>query len=150
MIDGLDRQILAIIQGNFPLTPEPYADLAAVLGVTAAEVETRVQKLKERGIIRRIGGVFDSRRLGYRATLCALKVPPDRVDAVVAIVNGYPGVTHNYLREHEYNMWFTLIAPTAAKMAAIIAEIKARTGCELQNLPASRVFKIKVDLPVDR
>ncbi|MDD2421921.1 MAG: Lrp/AsnC family transcriptional regulator, partial [Heliobacteriaceae bacterium] len=109
-----------------------------------------VQKLKERGIIRRIGGVFDSRRLGYRATLCALKVPPDRVDAVAAIVNGYPGVTHNYLREHEYNMWFTLIAPTAAKMAAIIAEIKARTGCELQNLPASRVFKIKVDLPVNR
>lgn len=148
-IDDLDRRLLNIIQMSFPLSVEPFKALADELGTTEEEVLNRVQKLKDMGIIRRIGGIFDSRKLGYKSTLCAMKVPEDRVEEVAAIVNSYTGVTHNYLREHDYNLWFTLIAPSQEDIEKIHEEMRAKTGCEVRNLPATRFFKIKVNFNLE-
>ena len=102
--------------------------------------------LRENGVIRRIGAIFDSNRLGYRSTLCAIAVPPQRVEEVAALISGYPNVTHNYQREARYNVWFTLIAPSAGRIAEILAEIADHTGIDdILDLPAIRLFKIRVD-----
>ncbi|ADG82004.1 putative transcriptional regulator, AsnC family [Thermincola potens JR] len=145
-MDSLDKQLLTLIQSNFPITPEPFKELALTLGTTEEDVISRLQKLKEEGIIRRIGGIFDSQKLGYFSTLCAIKVPEERIDEVAELINSYPGVTHNYLRQHEYNMWFTLIAPSSQAAEDILEEMRRRTGIkDLINLPAINFFKIKVN-----
>jgi len=113
------------------------------------EVLGRVKGLKADGVIRRIGGNFSSRRLHFSSTLCAAKVPEDKLDRFVEAVNRYPGVTHNYLRSHEYNVWFTFIAPSMHYIEGALEEISRVTGVEeIRNLPAVRTFKIKVDFEV--
>jgi DNA-binding Lrp family transcriptional regulator len=102
-----------------------------------------------RGVIRRLGANFTSRKLGYTSTLCAARVAPEQLDRFVQVVNGYPGVTHNYLRRHRYNVWFTLIAESEARLTQILKEISQASGAqEILSLPAREVFKIKVDFPV--
>jgi DNA-binding Lrp family transcriptional regulator len=149
-VDELDRKLLKLLQNNLPITPEPYKDLALSLHIDQKEVLYRVKKLKEKGIIRRIGGVFDSRKLGYKSTLCAMSVPRERLREVKEIVNSYPGVTHNYLREHSLNMWFTLIEPSQEKLERTISEISQKTGLPVRNLPALRLFKIKVEFQIPK
>lgn len=145
-MDTLDKELLTLVQSNFPITPRPFKELALNLGTTEEDVLVRLERLKEKGIIRRIGAIFDSKKLGYFSTLCAIKVPESRVDEVAKIINSYPGVTHNYLRVHDYNMWFTLIAPTAEEVEKILEEMRQRTGIkDLINLPAINFFKIKVN-----
>lgn len=145
-LDNLDRELLSKIQSDFPLSKEPYRELAESLNTTEKEIITRLQKLIKDGTIRRLGGIFDSRKLGYTGTLCAMKVAPEKVEAVARVVNGYRGITHNYLRDHEYNMWFTLLAPDRDEIKRILEEIKKRTGIsEVISLPAERLFKIKVN-----
>ncbi len=145
-MDDQDRQLLNRLQSQFPLTANPFQTLGAELGLTEAEVISRVSRLKETGIIRRIGASFDSRTLGYASTLAALQVPEPRLLEVVAVVNSYAGVTHNYQRNHDYNLWFTLIAAGAAEIETILREIQEQTGgLPLLNLPAQRVFKIKAE-----
>lgn len=144
-LEKLERRVLEIIQQDFPITSHPYKELGDRLGATEDEVFGAVQSLCEKGIIRRLGGSFDSRKIGYKSTLAALSVPRDRLDEVVAIVNGYPGVTHNYEREEEYNVWFTLIAPSDEAIESTIAEISERAGSPVLNLPATHIFKIKVN-----
>lgn len=144
-IDELDRRLLNIVQSSFPVVAEPFQYLADELATTEADILQRLQNLKTIGMIRRIGGIFDSRHLGYKSTLCAMKVPVERFDEAAAMVNAVPGVTHNYLREHEFNMWFTLIAPSPAAMEATLDKLRQQSGCEIHNLPATRFFKIKVD-----
>lgn len=103
----------------------------------------------QQDVIRRLGGVFDSRKLGYKGTLCAVKVPQDRIDEVAAVINSYLGITHNYLRDHEYNMWFTILAQSPAKVEQILKEIKEKTGIEdIINLPSQRFFKVLVNFDV--
>ncbi|MEW5954338.1 MAG: AsnC family transcriptional regulator [Bacillota bacterium] len=144
-LDNFDRKLLNLIQTSFPITPEPYRELAETLGTTEEEIIRRLEKMRDTGIIRRLGGIFDSRKLGYRGTLCALKVPPGRISEVAEIINEYPGVTHNYIRDHDYNMWFTLLAENQAKIDGILAEIRAAAGIDqLLNLPARGIYKIKV------
>lgn len=127
----------------------PYAVMAEKMGLTEEEVLARLTRLKEIGIIRRLGGIFNSRKLGYVGTLCAAKVPPGRVDEVARIVNSYVAVTHNYIREHEYNMWFTVLALSWEELDRIVAEIKEQAGIEhLLNLPAQRMFKVNVHFEV--
>jgi len=148
-LDDLDRAILNEIQSNFPLVPRPYAEMGRRVGAGEEEVLARVQALHEAGVIRRIGANFPSRKLGYTSTLCAARVPPDNLERFVAVVNRYPGVTHNYLRKHRYNVWFTLIAESEARLAEILQEIREATGVkDLLSLPAKEVFKIKVDCPM--
>ncbi|MCL6621041.1 MAG: AsnC family transcriptional regulator [Syntrophobacterales bacterium] len=147
-LDELDRAILNEIQSHFPLLPRPYAEVAARVGSTEAEVLARVQALYDSGVIRRIGANFTSRKLGYTSTLCAAHVPPEDLERFVQVVNRYPGVTHNYLRRHHYNVWFTLIAPSASRLEEILTEISRESGVEILSFPAVEVFKIKVDFPV--
>lgn len=145
-MDDRDRQLLNRLQSQFPLNANPFQTLGAELGLTEAEVLNRIGRLKAAGIIRRIGASFDSRALGYASTLVAMQVPEPRLPEVVAVINHYTGVTHNYRRNHAYNLWFTLIAAGAAEIDAILREIQERTGgLPLLNLPAQRVFKIKAE-----
>ena len=144
-MDSIDRQILDIIQSDFPLDARPYAVVGQAVGLTEAETLARVRALKEEGVIRRIGANFQSRKLGFKSTLCGAVVPEDKIDVFVAEVNRHPGVTHNYLRAHRVNVWFTFIGPSWEAVEATLAEITARTGVPIFNLPAERMFKIKVD-----
>ena len=140
-----DKRLLDIIQGDFPLIREPFHEIASLLDVPPDNVMLRLKQLKTDGMIRRIGAIFDSRKLGYCSTLCAMKVPHPRVDEVAQIINGYAGVTHNYTRDHSYNIWFTITARSHEELRGIMAEIKERSGIgELIDLPAIRMFKIRV------
>ncbi len=144
-LDNVDKMLLDIIQTAFPLEPRPYAVLGRQLGIAEEEVLERVRALKKRKIIRRLGANFQSDKLGFVSTLCAAKVPQDKLDMFVQRVNACPGVTHNYLREHAYNIWFTLISPSREDACHTLAAITADTGIPILNLPATRLFKIRVD-----
>jgi DNA-binding Lrp family transcriptional regulator len=145
-VDDLDRQLLNRLQSGFPLASNPFQVLGEELGLEEVQVIERIGRLKEEGIIRRIGASFDSRGLGYVSTLAALKVPENKLLEVAAMVNSYEGVTHNYQRNHEYNLWFTLIAPSSDELESTIREIQERAeGLPGLNLPAQRVFKIKAE-----
>lgn len=148
-MDALDKQILDLIQSEYPIESRPYAAVGGRLGLTEAEVLARVRALRQRGIIRRMGANFGSRSLGWRSTLCAAKVPEDKLESFVAEVNRHPGVTHNYLRAHDFNVWFTYIGPDKADIEATLAGITEATGIPVLNLPATRMFKIKVDFAMD-
>ena len=148
-VDAKDREILNLIQSDFPVTHRPYRDVAVTLGISEDEVLRRVRRLRDAEIIRRIGGSFDSRRLGFSSTLCAAKVPEDRVDAFNQVINAYPGVTHNYTRNSEYNIWFTFIGANQAEIDEALEEITQKTGVrDVLSLPAARTFKIKVNFEI--
>ncbi len=152
-LDLADKQILNLIQQDFPVTSRPYRELGNSLGFTEEEAFKRVTKLREDGFIRRLGGVFDSKKLGYVSTLCAVAIPEDSIDIAAKLINQYPGVTHHYLRDHHYNLWFTLIVSSRPLLEQTIREIKCQLREEasadsLLNLPAKRTFKIKVQFKV--
>lgn len=149
-MDETAKKLLDLVQGDFPVNSRPYLVLANKLGVREEEVILLIKKLKEEGYIRRIGGLFDSRRLGYISTLCAMKVTEDEIEKTMEIINSYDGVTHNYLRNHAYNMWFTLTASSREVMEIILKEIGERTGnTTLMTLRAKNTFKIKVHLNLE-
>ncbi|MEW6665529.1 MAG: AsnC family transcriptional regulator [Thermodesulfobacteriota bacterium] len=148
-MDRVDRAIINEIQSDFPLTSRPYLAIARRVKSTEKEVFERVKGLRQRGIIRRIGGNFHSRKLNFTSTLCAARVPGHEVERFVDAVNRYPGVTHNYLRNHNYNIWFTFIAQDMGRIEQALMEISERTGVrDIFNLPAIKMFKIKVDFEV--
>jgi siroheme decarboxylase len=143
-IDDTDRKILNRIQSDFPITSRPFLSIADDLGLTEKDVMDRIATLRESGIIRRIGGNFVPEKLGFVSTLCAAKVPEDKIDLFSKIVNRYPEVTHNYQRDNTYNVWFTFIAPSMEEIETKLGEIGKESGVrDILNLPASRVFKIK-------
>jgi DNA-binding Lrp family transcriptional regulator len=143
-MDELDKMILNRIQTRFPLTPRPFQCIAQALRTTENEVLARVSRLKKDGIIRRIGGNFVPGKVGFVSTLCTAQVPADKVDLFARTVNKFPGVTHNYLRENAFNVWFTFIAPSMAEIRDNLARIAEKTGVNrILNLPATHVFKIK-------
>ncbi|HUT71009.1 MAG TPA: AsnC family transcriptional regulator [Desulfatiglandales bacterium] len=149
-MDNLDRELLNEIQTGFPITRKPFQDLGVRLNCSEEEILARVRRLKRKGIIRRIGGNFDSKRLGFATTLCAAKVPEDRIKGFIEVVNRYPEVTHNYLRDNPYNIWFTFVARSSELVHRYTEEIKEQTGVrEILNLPAVRIFKILVDFDLD-
>jgi len=139
-----DREILNILQADFPLTTSPYRDVAKSLNLDEEEVIARIQAMKKSGLIRRIGGIMDARSLGFYSTLCACKVPEQRIDEVAGIINRQKGVTHNYIRDHEYNMWFTLTAPSQDEAMQILKSLQNDAGIEVISMPAKQVYKIKV------
>lgn len=148
-IDKTDKDILNRIQGEFPISADPYGEIGREAGISGAEALTRVKRMIEAGVIRKVGPFFDARKMGYGSTLCAADVPPDKMDAAVAAINSYPGVTHNYLREGRPNLWFTVIAESKEAIERILSEIskKASIG-PIRNLPAKKMFKVKVDLKI--
>ena len=147
-LDELDRAILNEIQSNFPIVSRPYAEVGVRVGADEEQVLGRVRNLMESGVIRRLGANFTSRKLGYTSTLCAARVPPESLERFVELVNRYPGVTHNYLRRHHFNVWFTLIAESPARLEQILGEISGASGVEVLSLPAEEIYKIKVDFPL--
>ena len=148
-MDDIDRAIINEIQSDFPVTQRPYRELGKRFNLKEHEIIERVERLKSEGIIRRIGGNFNSKRLNFTSTLCAAKVSEEKMDRFVQVVNSYSGVTHNYLRNHEYNVWFTFIAPNMSYIDQTLSEVSAATGItEIRNLPAIKVFKIKVDFEI--
>ncbi|MGB5921142.1 MAG: AsnC family transcriptional regulator [Syntrophobacteria bacterium] len=148
-LDEMDRMILNEIQSHFPIEARPYQVLGEKVGCSEEEALQRVQDLKDREVIRRIGANCNSRKLGYTSTLCAAKVPFRLMERFVEVVNSYMGVTHNYRRDHDYNIWFTLIAPSEEKIERILREIIELTEVgEVISLPAERLFKIQVDFEV--
>ncbi len=148
-MDDTDKKLVTLIQAGFPVSAHPYADIGDRLGIGEEEVIERIRGIKDSGEIRRMGASFDSRKLGYASTLCAVHVPEAKLENAVEVINSYLNVTHNYERNHHYNIWFTLIAPSRGRITEILAEMEERAGIgPIINLPADKLFKIQVDLPV--
>jgi DNA-binding Lrp family transcriptional regulator len=148
-LDDIDRKILNRIQSNFPITPRPYLTVADELDLTEKEVLDRLARLKKRGFIRRIGGNFVPGKLGFVSTLCAARVPRDKIKEFTGVVNRHPGVTHNYQRDNKYNVWFTFIAPSMDEINTNLKKIAEETGVDdILNLPATNVFKIRAEFDV--
>ncbi|NRZ60208.1 DNA-binding Lrp family transcriptional regulator [Clostridium beijerinckii] len=129
-MDKTDKELLNLMQNEIPIDKNPFKILGEKLLLTENEVLKRINKLKNEGIIRRIGGIFNSRKIGYTSTLCAAKVPENEIEKVAEYINMYDEVTHNYIREDEYNMWFTMITRSEENLINILEEIKRNTGLE--------------------
>ena len=147
-LDEADKALLQTLQDDFPLTTRPWDALAERLDTTAEDVMARVGRLNEEGVIRRIGPVLETDRVGLTArTLVLMKVPPGRMDEVAGTVNGFDEVTHNYERDHEFNLWFTLITPSQERLKEALAAIIDATGVpedDVLNLPVTERYKIGV------
>lgn len=143
-LDRVDIELLNIIQDEFPLTARPYFSLAERLNTSEQEIIRRLKRLKDIGIIRRIGAVFDSREMGYYSTLCACSVPAEQVERTAAIINQVRGVTHNYQRDHAWNLWFTLTVENEEKARVILRELESKIGFPIASMPAKKLYKIKV------
>lgn len=148
-IDSLDKQLLNEIQWQFPLVDRPFLEISKRYNVSEDEVLERIKILKRIGLIRQINAIFDTRRLGYKSTLVAFSVLQDKLDQVANEVNRHPGVSHNYERNHEYNMWFTLAVPPFGDMKRDLEHMASLDGVtKYRVLPTLRLYKIGVKLDV--
>jgi DNA-binding Lrp family transcriptional regulator len=143
-LSRLQRDLLQLVQADFPLVARPYQALGERVGASEEAVIAALGELGRVGVIRELAPVFATGRLGYSSTLAALAVPEERVEAVAALVNAYPEVTHNYLRDHRYNLWFTVTAPTPERVGEVVGEIAAQTGLAPLTMPTRQQFKIRV------
>jgi DNA-binding Lrp family transcriptional regulator len=151
LLTAADNRLLNLIQEDIPLTKAPWSRLGEKSALPPTEVLARITRFRAEGLIRRLGGVFDSHRLGYRGALCAFRLPAERAPETAAVINAYEEVTHNYIRRHEYNMWCTLLAPGEAELARLTEEMRLRVGADKWlNLPARRYFKVRVHFPVGK
>ena len=144
-MDELDYRILDALQNEFPLSERPYDVLAERLEIPGDELWERVRGLLEEGVIRRMGASLDSRKLGYSSTLAAISVPVERVDEAAEVVGRYPEVTHSYLRNDQFNIWFTVIAGDSGRIASILEEIRSALSLEyaaVLDLPVTKLFKL--------
>jgi DNA-binding Lrp family transcriptional regulator len=144
-LDAIDRKLLNLLQNSFPLTPAPFASLAQTLGIAEEETLERTCRLRQVGIIRRLSAIFDLDRLGYRSSLVAMAVAPKRLDEAAAIISAHPGVSHNYSRDHRFNLWFVLALPREHDFDAMVAGMAAKAEAERAIvLPALRQYKLDV------
>jgi DNA-binding Lrp family transcriptional regulator len=145
--DPLDQHLLNHMQDDFPLSPRPYAVLAKALGTTEADVIGRMGRLRESGVLRQVSAIFDTAALGYRSCLVAARVPEARLAAAAAAINAHPGVSHNYRRNHDFNLWFTIAVPPGADLEWTVRRLGALAGAESTRLlPTLRLYKIGVSL----
>lgn len=146
-MDAIDKKLLNLMQNEIPIDKRPFKILGKKLFLTENQVLQRINKLKNEKIIRRIGGIFNSREIGYASTLCAAKVPENKIEEAASYINRYEEVTHNYIREDEYNMWFTIITHSDGNLHTIIQEIKTQMNlADIISLPSIKLFKVKVAL----
>lgn len=147
-LDEIDKRLLQLAQDEFPITRRPWAKLGEKLDITGEEVLYRLKRLYNEGLIRKIGPVIDARKVGLNAsTLIAMRVPKNEIERVAKIINEYEIVSHNYLREHEYNLWFTITTSNEGELRKILREIAQRTGIQeidILDLPTICRFKINV------
>jgi DNA-binding Lrp family transcriptional regulator len=146
-LTALEKCLLNEYQRGFPLCPEPYAEIAAQLGVSEADVILTLESLQRRGFISRVGPVFTPQRAGA-STLAALAVPEDRLESVAGQISAYAEVNHNYQREHAWNLWFVVTAPDQQRVEQVLADIEAVTGLPVLNLPLQRAFYIDLGFPL--
>ena len=147
-MDAIDRAIVNNLQGGFPIVAEPYAAVAADLGIGEAELITRLQALLDRGVLSRFGPLYHAERLGGALTLAAMAVPEEDFERVTAQVNAFPQVAHNYARDHALNMWFVLATETAAEIDKVLRAIEQRTGYRVYNLPKREEFFVGLHFSV--
>lgn len=145
-MDDLDRRIVNALQGGFPLAPRPYAEAAAAIGTTEAQLLQRLERMLADGTLTRFGPLFNADRLGGSFTLCAMSVPPADFERVCALVNGFAEVAHNYEREHRLNMWFVLASTDQGRIAEVIQQIEAATALQVLDLPKLDEYFVKLEL----
>jgi len=148
-LSALDRKLLDLMQGSFPIAARPYEAIALEAGITEDEVLSSVERLLKDRIIRQVTPIYDTRALGYGSMLVAAKVDPEHPWRAAKIVNSHPGVSHNYLRNHEFNMWFTLAVEEDSKLGlqGTLDVLQELTGAEsIRQLPTLKLFKIRMDL----
>jgi DNA-binding Lrp family transcriptional regulator len=148
-LDDFDKRLLNQMQGGFPIEPRPYAAVARALEVPEERVLARVQELLDERIIRQVTPIYDTRALGYGSMLVAAKVDPEHPWRAATIVNSHPGVSHNYLRNHDFNMWFTIAVEedSALGLDGTLDVLQRLTGAEsIRQLPTLKLFKIRMDL----
>jgi DNA-binding Lrp family transcriptional regulator len=151
-LDDLDKRLLNLMQGSFPIAPKPYQHVAAEAGVTEGDVIARVKRLLDERIIRQVTPIFDTRALGYSSMLVAAKVDPENPWRAANIINEHPGVSHNYLRNHEFNIWFTIATePDSPLGLEGTLETLARIAQaeSVRQLPTLKLFKIRMDLEME-
>lgn len=142
-LDSIDKKLLNLVQAEFPLTREPYADLGLQLGIDRDEVIHRIEQLKAKGVIRQISPVLDARSLGYQTTLVAMRVAESQLDGAEQLIVKHPGVSHGYERDHYFNLWFTLAIPAGVDIESELEQLTSPIGAEATlALPAVKVFKI--------
>lgn len=149
VLDDFDKRLLNEMQGSFPIEPRPYAAVARALEVPEERVLARVQELVDERIIRQVTPIYDTRALGYGSMLVAAKVDPEHPWRAATIINSHPGVSHNYLRNHEFNMWFTIAVEedSALGLQCSLDILQELTGAEsIRQLPTLKLFKIRMDL----
>ncbi len=146
--DVIDRKILNILQEELPLTERPFEAVGTQIGLTEEETRRRVASLKDQGYIRRIGPVLDAKRMGYTSLLCGVAVPPDRLEGIARVVSGEPGVTHNYEREGELNLWFTVTMERKEDIERFLSTLEETFSVTVHRFPEKRTFKIRTRFPV--
>ena len=152
-LDELDRKLLNLLQGSFPIASRPYAHVAELAGLPEQEVLTRTKRLLDERIIREITPIFDTRVLGYSSMLVAAKVDPENPWRAAKIINSHPGVSHNYLRDHDFNLWFTIATEPDSPLGldGTLQLLQRLTGAEsVRQLPTLRLFKIRMDLEMEQ
>jgi siroheme decarboxylase len=151
-LDEADKKLLNLMQGSFTLDPRPFAHVAGLAGLTEDEVLTRVRRLLDKRIIREITPIFDTRALGYQSMLVAAKVDAQHPHRAAQIINSHPGVTHNYLRNHDFNLWFTIAVEPGSRLGldGTLDVLAAETGAQsIRQLPTLKLFKIRMDLEME-
>jgi DNA-binding Lrp family transcriptional regulator len=152
-LDEQDKKLLNLMQGKFPLARRPYEHVAGLAEMPEAEVMSRVQRLLDERIIRQVTPIFDTRVLGYSSMLVAAKIDPENPHRAAKIVNSHPGVSHNYLRNHDFNLWFTLATEPDSKLGlqGTLDVLQELTGAEsIRQLPTLKLFKIRMDLEMEK
>lgn len=150
-IDSVDKELLNLIQTEFPLVAHPYQEIAAQLGLDEFETQDRISRLKKLNVVRQISAIFDTRKLGYKTTLVAFRYPEHLLDGGARIINKHPGVSHNYAREGYFNLWFTLAVPSYDDLDSTIEEMARVTEAEsFRIMPTIRFFKIGVNFDMVR
>ncbi len=143
----MDKEILNEIQWTFPLVSQPYHEIAKKFDVSVEDIKKRLTNLKKIGILRQLSAIFDTRRLGYKSSLIAMKIDPDKLDYVAQQINRHPGVSHNYERNHEFNLWFTLAVPPGLDLKTEVDKFSKLVGIQkIRLLPTIKLFKIGVKL----
>ena len=150
--DAADAALLGVLQESVPFTVRPFADLGSRCGLSEDEALARVKALKEAKVIRQISAIFDTRSLGYASSLVAARIAPEKLDAAVAVINSHPGVSHNYLRNHDFNLWYTIAVPPISRLGleGTVELLHRLSGAETTRLlPTLRLFKIGVRFDVE-
>ncbi|HET6517792.1 MAG TPA: winged helix-turn-helix transcriptional regulator [Nitrosopumilaceae archaeon] len=146
-MDDLDKQILNEIQWTFPLVSQPFHEIAKKFDISPEVVKERLQNLKKSGILRQLSAIFDTRRLGYKSSLVAMQIESDKLEYVANQINRHPGVSHNYERNHKFNLWFTLATPPGTDLKTEVDKFKKIPGIlKIRMLPTIKLFKIGVKL----